>query len=68
MPMIGRNSDTFTWRGRPRYWRELQSTPEHSEALDLLRERYPQYRSMALESRPVIKSTPTHVVGWVNNV
>jgi PPOX class probable F420-dependent enzyme len=46
----------------------LEGGPEHSEALDLLRERYPQYRSMALESRPMIKITPTHVVGWGNNV
>jgi PPOX class probable F420-dependent enzyme len=42
--------------------------PEHAEALSLLRARYPQYRSMDLESRLVIKITPTRVVGWGNDV
>ena len=41
---------------------------EHAEALGLLRARYPQYRSMDLESRPVIKITPTRVVGWGSDV
>lgn len=37
---------------------------EHSAALSLLRERYPQYRQMALESRPVIAVTPRLVTSW----
>jgi PPOX class probable F420-dependent enzyme len=36
----------------------------HVEALALLRERYPQYRAMALESRPVIALTPESVASW----
>jgi PPOX class probable F420-dependent enzyme len=33
-------------------------------ALDQLRERYPQYGTMDLESRPLIRVTPGRVVGW----
>jgi PPOX class probable F420-dependent enzyme len=36
----------------------------HTEALRLLRERYVQYRSIALESRPVIVIMPERVVSW----
>jgi len=36
----------------------------HSRALALLRERYPQYRTMALETRPVIVITPDRVTSW----
>jgi len=36
----------------------------HTEALRLLRERYAQYRSMALESHAVIVLTPARVVAW----
>ena len=36
----------------------------HAPALALLRERYPQYRSMALERRPVIAIKPARVVSW----
>ena len=38
--------------------------PAHAHALALLRERYAQYRSMALETRPVIVITPDHVTSW----
>jgi len=38
--------------------------PGHAAALVLLRERYPQYRAMALESRPVIALTPESVASW----
>src|SRR5262249_39051023 len=38
--------------------------PEHAAALAQLRVRYPQYRAMALESRPVIALTPASVVSW----
>ncbi|HEX6796791.1 MAG TPA: TIGR03668 family PPOX class F420-dependent oxidoreductase [Ktedonobacterales bacterium] len=37
---------------------------EHSHALELLRARYPQYRTMDLESRPVIAVTPARVRSW----
>src|SRR5258705_76596 len=36
----------------------------HAVALRLLRERYPQYRAMALEDLPVIALTPEHVTSW----
>jgi len=38
--------------------------PAHAVALARLRERYPQYRAMALESRPVISLTPASVASW----
>jgi PPOX class probable F420-dependent enzyme len=37
---------------------------ERSRALVALRGRYPQYRAMDLESRPLIRITPTRVVSW----
>src|SRR3989442_3875210 len=36
----------------------------HAHALVLLRERYVQYRTMGLETHPVIVITPDHVVSW----
>lgn len=36
----------------------------HAEALALLRERYAQYRTMALEARPVIALTPERISSW----
>ncbi len=36
----------------------------HAPALVLLRERYPQYRAMALEQYPVIMLTPDKVTAW----
>jgi len=38
--------------------------PLHATALVLLRERYIQYRTMALEKYPLIAITPTHVTSW----
>lgn len=38
--------------------------PVHSHALELLRERYPQYRTMDLETRPIIIITPDHISSW----
>jgi PPOX class probable F420-dependent enzyme len=38
--------------------------PDHASALALLRVRYPQYRAMALEERPVIMLTPERVTSW----
>lgn len=36
----------------------------HAQALQLLRERYPQYRNMNLEAKRVIVITPTRVTSW----
>lgn len=36
----------------------------HATAVVLLRERYPQYRTMALEQSQIIALTPTAVVSW----
>ena len=37
---------------------------EQQRAIKLLREKYPQYRTMALEDKPVIKVTPISVRSW----
>lgn len=37
---------------------------EHRLALAALRDRYRQYRAMALEQRPLLRLTPTRVVSW----
>lgn len=37
---------------------------ERARAFAALRERYPQYRTMELEARPLIRITPGRVVGW----
>jgi PPOX class probable F420-dependent enzyme len=42
----------------------LDTGPEHSRALIALREKYPQYRVMALEDRPVISVTVERVSSW----
>jgi PPOX class probable F420-dependent enzyme len=39
---------------------------EHADALRALRARYPQYRAMALEARPVIAAQITSVTAWGN--
>ncbi|MGH7829076.1 MAG: pyridoxamine 5'-phosphate oxidase family protein, partial [Candidatus Binatia bacterium] len=36
----------------------------HERALRLLRAKYPQYREMPLEERPVIRITPERIVSW----
>jgi PPOX class probable F420-dependent enzyme len=41
------------------------SKAEHARAVALLREKYPQYRSMAIDRRPMIKITPTRVKHWL---
>jgi len=38
--------------------------PEHAGALAALREKYPQYRAMALEDRPVIRVIVERVSSW----
>ena len=37
---------------------------EHNAALSLLREKYRQYRTMELESRPIIKIKPLRMITW----
>ena len=37
---------------------------EHARAVELLREKYPQYRSMRLDQRPIIKITPKRIKRW----
>lgn len=41
-----------------------QDVTAHAAALALLRARYPRYRTMALETRPVIALTPAAVSSW----
>jgi PPOX class probable F420-dependent enzyme len=36
----------------------------HARALELLRDRYPQYRDMELERHPIIAITPVRVRSW----
>jgi PPOX class probable F420-dependent enzyme len=48
-------------RGRARI---MQDGEEHARAIGLLRARYPQYASMALEERPVIAIDVDRVVAW----
>ena len=42
----------------------ISSGSEHERGVDALRERYEQYRSMALEGRPVIRVAVEKVVTW----
>jgi PPOX class probable F420-dependent enzyme len=37
---------------------------EHARAVELLREKYPQYLAMAIDERPIIKIAPTHIKRW----
>ena len=36
----------------------------HRRAVRLLRRKYPQYRTMAIDERPMIAITPTHARNW----
>ena len=38
--------------------------PKHDRALRLLRRKYPQYRKMRLEGRPIIQITPSRWKSW----
>ena len=42
----------------------LEGGEEHARAVALLREKYAQYRAMALEGRPVLRVTVERVTGW----
>lgn len=37
---------------------------EHARAVALLREKYPQYRSMNLDERPIIRIQPARIKRW----
>ncbi len=43
---------------------DAPAADERAHALTLLRARYPQYRAMALEARPLIALTPRRVSSW----
>jgi PPOX class probable F420-dependent enzyme len=42
----------------------IERGDEWPEALAALRGRYPQYRAMALEGRPLLRLAPTRASGW----
>jgi PPOX class probable F420-dependent enzyme len=42
----------------------LSGGKEFTRVISRLRRKYKQYRSMKLESRPIIKIKPTHIVAW----
>ncbi|TMI82743.1 MAG: TIGR03668 family PPOX class F420-dependent oxidoreductase [Bacillati bacterium ANGP1] len=44
--------------------RIIEDGPAHARAIALLREKYPQYRAMRLEDRPVLVISPHKVVTW----
>jgi len=44
----------------------VQGSQDHARALDELRRRYPQYRTMPLPERPAIRITPARAVAWGN--
>jgi PPOX class probable F420-dependent enzyme len=44
--------------------RVLQRGNTHRQAIRLLRRKYPQYRSMAIDDRPMISITPKRIVAW----
>lgn len=44
--------------------RLIKAGPEHATALRLLREKYPQYRPMQLDDRPVIAIAILRTVRW----
>ena len=45
----------------------VEEAAERAEALAALRARYRQYRAMALEDLPLLRITPTRLVGWSSN-
>jgi PPOX class probable F420-dependent enzyme len=44
--------------------RVLSKGEKHRKAIRLLRRKYPQYRAMALEDRPVIVIRPARIITW----
>ena len=46
--------------------RILQSGEKHRSAVKLLRRKYPQYRRMAIDQRPLIAITTLRITAWGN--
>jgi PPOX class probable F420-dependent enzyme len=46
----------------------LRRGKTHRNAAKLLRRKYPQYRSMAIDDRPMISITPKRIVAWGKNL
>ena len=46
----------------------IQSGEEHQQAITQLKKKYPQYRSMSLQTRPVIKIAPTRIKTWNSDI
>ena len=46
----------------------IYESAEQERAVEILREKYPQYRAMELEGNPVIKITPERVTGLVRKL
>ena len=44
----------------------VQQGEEHQYAIAILRDKYPQYRSMDIDENPVIKITPARITSWGN--
>ena len=42
----------------------ISAGAEHARAVQLLREKYPQYLAMAIEERPIIRITPMQIKRW----
>lgn len=42
----------------------IEEAQEHARAVELLREKYSQYRSMKIDERPMIKIRPTRIKRW----
>ena len=42
----------------------IENGPDQEQAVNLLRAKYPQYRSMDIEENPVIKITPSRAISW----
>jgi PPOX class probable F420-dependent enzyme len=50
--------------GSARIISPTEESSDHSRATELLREKYPQYRSMKIHQRPMIKIKPTKFKCW----
>ena len=44
----------------------VQQGEEHQYAIAILRDKYPQYRSIDIDENPVIKITPARITSWGN--
>ena len=42
----------------------LHESPEQQAAIPSLRQKYPQYRTMDLNTNPIIRITPTNIIRW----